>query len=198
MPSRRTIILAVSMLLVALATGLFALSVMKTPPVGSGTALIGGPFSLVDHTGKRVTDKDFKGRYMLVLFGYTFCPDVCPGEMQVVSAALDLLGADAQKIQPVFVAVDPARDTVEAVAGFVSNFHPSFRGLTGTEADVQTMVRNYRVVVRKIENKDRPEDYLVEHSLLIYLMDGDGKYVTHFSYGTDAKALAEEMRAALK
>ena len=197
MPSRSRLIFALTVVLIALALGIGALSLMRPPLFNPGKALIGGPFTLTDQTGQRVSERDFAGRYMLVIFGYTFCPDVCPGEMQVVSAALDQLGAQAAQVHPVFVTVDPERDTPEVMKIFVENFHPGFSGLTGSPAEIAVMLKAYRVAARKIENAKRPADYLMEHTALIYLIGPDGGYVTHFDYGTDAAKLAGEIKAAL-
>src|SRR5262245_34605180 len=112
MPSTRTLIFALVTLAVAIAIGLGSFwFVQQRQTEGQGEALVGGPFELTDHTGKRVTEKDFLGRHMLVFFGYTYCPDVCPTELQVMTEALERLGPDSEKIQPIFITIDPARDT---------------------------------------------------------------------------------------
>ncbi len=162
----------------------------------SGKALIGGPFSLTDHTGKPVTQDDFKGKLMLVFFGYTYCPDICPAELQVMSAALDALGADAEKVTPVFITVDPARDTVEQMASYVASFHPRLVGLTGSEEAVKQAAKAYRVYYAKAGDANSP-DYLVDHSAFVYLMGRDGNYLTHFSYGTSAEKMAAGIRKHL-
>src|SRR5262245_59223420 len=132
MPSRQTLIFALVVLVIAAITGFGALWLTRTLPegsIGSGTALVGGRFTLTDHNGRRVSDQDFRGKYMLIFFGFTYCPDVCPSELQVMSAALDELGSEADKIQPIFITIDPARDTPEAMKLYVSNFHPRLVGL---------------------------------------------------------------------
>ena len=133
--SRRLFILISAAFLVggAVALGFFALNTPQAPQpqLVSGKALIGGPFALTDHNGKRVTDKDFGGKHKLVFFGYTYCPDICPAELQVMSAAMDNLGDKAKDVTPVFITVDPERDTVEQMKSYVENFHPSLVGLTG-------------------------------------------------------------------
>jgi cytochrome oxidase Cu insertion factor (SCO1/SenC/PrrC family) len=198
MPSRRNLAFAIAVLLIALATGLSALWFAgERRPTGSGTALIGGPFSLVDHTGKRVTNKDFAGKYMLVFFGYTFCPDVCPSELQVMSAALDKLGPAADRITPVFVTIDPERDTAEVLKAYVANFHPRLVGLTGTPEEIAAMAKAWRVYYGKPKSEEGKQDYLMDHSTFLYLMSPDGTFVKHFEYGTDSAALARDLRAAL-
>jgi protein SCO1/2 len=115
-----------------------------------GRALVGGAFSLTDQTGKRVTDKDFRGRYTLVFFGFTNCPDVCPSALQVMAAALDKLGPEGQKITPLFITVDPERDTPAQLAGYLKSFHPRLVGLTGTPAEIEAVTKAYRVYVKKV------------------------------------------------
>jgi protein SCO1 len=159
----------------------------------SGTALVGGPFSLTDIDGKTVTDRDFRGRYMLVFFGFTHCPDICPAELQVIAQALDHLGHKANQVVPIFITVDPERDTSQAMAEYVKSFGPNFVGLTGSPEAIAAAAKAYRVAYSKIENKDSPGDYTVDHSALVYLMGPDGKYVTHFSYGFSAEELAEKL-----
>lgn len=161
----------------------------------AGQALVGGPFTLTDHTGKRVTDKDFRGRYMLVYFGYTWCPDVCPTELQVISAALESMGTAAERIQPIFITVDPERDTVAQMAEYVGSFHERLIGLTGSPEEIAAIAKAYRVYYAKADSSD--ENYAVDHSSLIYLMGPDGKFVTHFPYGTDPKKLAKGLTEAI-
>ena len=162
------------------------------PVQSSGTALVGGPFSLVGADGKTVTDADFHGRYMLVFFGFTHCPDICPAELQVIAQALDKLGDKGKKVVPVFITLDPERDTPQAMADYVKSFGPNFVGLTGTPEAIAAAAKSYRVAYTKVDNKESASDYSVDHSALVYLMDPEGRYVTHFSYGTSADELAEK------
>jgi cytochrome oxidase Cu insertion factor (SCO1/SenC/PrrC family) len=197
MPSRQKLIFAVVVLVIAGITALGALwftRVQTDGPIGTGTALVGGPFTLTNQDGKRVTDQDFRGKYMLIFFGFTYCPDVCPGELQVMSAALDELGPEADKIQPIFITIDPARDTPEAMKIYVSNFHPRMVGLTGSEEDIAAVAKAYRVYYAKAKGSEDKPDYLMDHSTILYFMGPDGKFVKHFTYGTDAKALAQGLR----
>lgn len=201
MPSRQKLIFAFIVLVIAAVTGFVALWFTRSLPEGpitSGTALVGGPFSLTDQDGKRVTDQDFRGRYMLIFFGYTYCPDVCPSELQVMSAALDQLGSEADKIQPIFVTIDPARDTPETLKVYVSNFHPRLIGLTGSEAEIAAVANAYRVYYAKAKGSENKPDYLMDHGTILYLMGPDGKFVKHFTYGTEARGLAEALSQAIK
>ena len=153
-------------------------------PKQTGRALIGGEFSLTDHRGKSVTAADFRGHYTLVYFGYTFCPDVCPTELQAITEALELLGPKADGIIPVFITVDPERDTVPVMADYAENFHPRLRALTGTLEEVRVATRAYRVYFKKAEGPKEGDDYLMDHTSLIYFMGPDGDYITHFTFGT--------------
>lgn len=157
----------------------------------SGKALIGGPFTLTDHTGKTVTEKDFEGRFTIVYFGFTYCPDVCPAELQVITAALEHLGEKANEVTPVFISVDPKRDTVEQMASYVKHFHKRLVGLTGTAEQVRAVAKAYRVYFAEVKDETSSAGYSVDHSSVVYLMDPKGEYLAHFSYGTDPKKMAE-------
>jgi cytochrome oxidase Cu insertion factor (SCO1/SenC/PrrC family) len=157
-----------------------------------GPVPIGGPFTLTDQTGKRVTAEDFRGRFMLVYFGYTFCPDICPLGLQTIAQAYDELPPELQdRVVPVFITVDPARDTVEVVRDYVQLFHPRLVGLTGSEAEIGGTLRAWRVYARKAEAKGGA--YLVDHSTFTYLMDREGRYLAHFGHGTTPEEMAKRL-----
>lgn len=196
MPSRTKLIFAAAILALAALIGVLALGSRGPGPGGSGEALVGGPFSLVDQTGRRVTEADFKGRFMLVFFGYSFCPDVCPTELQVMTHALETMGTSGERITPVFITIDPARDTPPVLKSYVENFSPRLVGLTGTDAEIAQVAKAFRVYYRKAGDTASP-DYLMDHSSIIYLMGPDGRFVKHFTYTTDAKALAEALQEAV-
>lgn len=142
--------------------------------VPAGLAL-GGPFKLVDQSGKTVTQADFRGRWMLVYFGYTSCPDVCPTELQTIAGALDKLGPDAAKVAPLFITIDPARDTPAILADYVKLFDKRLIGLTGTAKEIDNVAREYRVYHAKVT--PRPDgSYLLDHSSFAYLMGPDGRF----------------------
>lgn len=192
-------VLAVAALLVVGALGFRALlpAAQSEDQAAQGEVPIGGPFSLVDQTGRRVTNEDFKGRFMLVYFGYTFCPDVCPLGLQTIAQALDALPSDQQeRIVPLFVTVDPERDTVEVMRGYVGSFHPRLVGLTGSEDEIRSTLSAYRVYAQEAAE---PEDgsYLVDHSTFTYLMGPDGRYVTHFGHATTAEEMAARLAEAV-
>jgi protein SCO1/2 len=163
------------------------------PVQSSGTAQIGGPFSLVGADGKPVTDRDFRGRYMLIFFGFTHCPDICPAELQVIAQALEQLGDKAKTVAPIFITLDPERDTPDAMANYVKSFGPNFVGLTGSPEAIAAVAKAYRVAYSKVENKESAGDYSVDHSALVYLMDREGLYMAHFSYGLSADQMAEKL-----
>lgn len=163
----------------------------------TGRALIGGPFTLTDHEGNTVTEADFKGRHTLVYFGYTFCPDVCPTELQSITEALEDLGPRADGVTPVFITVDPERDTVPVMADYAGNFHPRLRALTGTMEQIRAATRAYRVYFKKAETAEDDEYYLVDHTSLVYLMGPDGDYVTHFTFGTPPADMAARIAQIL-
>jgi len=163
-----------------------------------GQALVGGPFSLVDHTGTRVTEADFAGQSKLMFFGYTYCPDMCPLGLATIAAAYDQLDpAEQAQVVPIFVTVDPERDTVEAIADYVDLFHPAMVGLTGSLDETDAAARAYRVYYRKAESESAT-DYLVDHSTFTYLMDGDNHYVTHFGHDASPADLVEGIRRHLQ
>jgi cytochrome oxidase Cu insertion factor (SCO1/SenC/PrrC family) len=197
-PSRFQLVFAILALLAALFTAVAAyyLTIPNYSGTSSGTALVGGPFTLTDQTGRKVTEKDFLGKYLLVFFGYTYCPDICPTELQVMSAALDSLGPKADAIQPVFITVDPQRDTPEVLKQYIGNFHPRLVGLTGTPEEIASVAKTYRVFFSRVDNS-APDTYLMDHSTIMYLMDPQGKFLKHFSYSTDSAALAKALEEAM-
>jgi len=162
---------------------------------------IGGGFALTDQFGKPRTDADFRGQYMLVFFGFTNCPDICPIELQTMSEALDQLDAkDAAKVTPIFITVDPARDTPEALRAYAGNFHPRLVALTGTADAIGSVAKAYRVYYARATGTTAPNDpsaYILDHTAVVYLMGPNGEFVTHFNPGTTAQAMAEDLRSRL-
>ncbi len=156
----------------------------------SGEALIGGSFSLFNQDGNIVKDTDFTGKLMLVYFGFTNCPDVCPTDMALITNTMNLLGKNASKIQPIFITVDPARDTPEQLKSFLANFYPGVIGLTGLPEQITDVVNKYRIYAKKVETTEVGK-YLMDHSGYIYMMGKDGKYITHFNGKQTAEEIAE-------
>jgi cytochrome oxidase Cu insertion factor (SCO1/SenC/PrrC family) len=163
-----------------------------------GQALVGGPFTLTDHDGKRVTDQDFRGRTLIVVFGFTFCPDICPTELQLISAALEKLGPKAKQVVPLFITVDPERDTPEQLASYVKSFHPNLIGLTGTPEEIASVAKEYRVYFKKVPDPKSSAGYTMDHSALIYVMRPDGTYQAHFTPGVSVTTLADRLGELLQ
>ena len=156
---------------------------------------VGGPFTLTDQAGHERSDRDFRGRLMLVYFGFTTCPDVCPTDLQAIGLALDKLGRDADSVQPIFITVDPERDTASHLADYVSLFHPRLIGLTGSSDAIRKVADAYKVYYAKVPLQDA--DYTVDHTAYIYLMDRDGSYLGFFPPGTSADRMVEIIKPRL-
>lgn len=165
-----------------------------THEVEDGLPTIGGAFELVDGNGKVLKDTDFKGKAMLIYFGYTFCPDICPMALSHMTEAMNALGG-SRIVQPVFVTVDPERDTPEALKSYGQLFHKDFIMLTGTREQVDQAKKAYRVYAAKASDKPDDNDYIVDHSSLIYLMGKDGQYCGHFNHETPANEIIQRVRA---
>ena len=185
----------VAAVLAAFVAGAAALSAaifFALPGETTKPSAIGGPFQLVDQNGRAVTDADFKGRTLLVFFGFTHCPDICPTTLFEISEVLKRLGADADKAAALFVTVDPERDTPEKLKDYLSSFHPRIFGLSGTPAEIEAVKRAYRVYAKKVLLEGG--EYTMDHSAVIYLMDKQGRFVAPFNL----KRTAEEAAADLK
>jgi protein SCO1/2 len=143
----------------------------------TGTASIGGPFTLEATNGRTVSDETFRGKWRLMFFGYTFCPDVCPAALNNISVALEKLGADADKLQPLFITVDPHRDTRQVMAEYLKSFDPRIIGLSGSQDQIASVVKEYRVYAAAEKSTTGGEDYVVSHSAYLYLMDPQGEFV---------------------
>jgi protein SCO1/2 len=163
----------------------------------TGTAAIGGPFTLVDTKGNTVTEAVLNGHYSLVYFGYTYCPDICPLALQNMTQALEIAGPVADDVVPVFITIDPERDTPQVMADYIGHFHPRMIGLTGTPEQVSQAEQAYRVYAAKAGGTPGKNDYLMNHSGFIYLMDKNGKYVTHFTKDVEPKVIAGRIRREL-
>ncbi len=160
--------------------------------------IVTGEFTLVDGTGAPVSDTDFRGSWLLVFFGFAHCPDICPTTLGTVARVMDELGADAEALQPLFITVDPARDTPEIVAAYAAAFHPKLIGLTGSEEQIAAAARSHRAYYAKVAESDgataHTDDYVMDHSAHIYLMDPDGVYATAFSQATTVGAMVRIIR----
>ena len=152
---------------------------------------------MTDQDGGRVSDKDFRGRLMLVYFGFTFCPDVCPTGLQAMAAALDRLGAKRSEVVPIFITVDSERDTPRALKQYVANFSPDLIGLTGSPAEIEEVARRYRVYFRKVKDEASSAPYTIDHTSIIYLMDRDGQFITHFTHVAKPDVIAAALTKAM-
>jgi protein SCO1/2 len=162
---------------------------MSAPPVG-------GSFTLVDHHHNRVTEASYRGRYVLLFFGFTHCRQVCPAALLKLSTALDLLGPLATDVRALYVTVDPERDSSEVLRGFLSEY-PRFTGLTGSAEQVDVAKRAFRVFARRAEDPEDPEGYAMPHTALSYLLDRDGRYAAHFTDALEAAEIAARIRTQL-
>lgn len=159
--------------------------------VSVGKAKVGGPFSMKNQDGKRFTDRDLHGEFALLYFGFTTCPDICPDELEKLSAAIDSVEQKTgAQIRPVFLSVDPERDTVRRIKSYVKEFHPRLIGLTGTQAEVDAAAKAYRVYYMKT---DDTKDYLIDHSIIMYLLDPNGDFVTFFGKNFTEEQLGNKM-----
>jgi cytochrome oxidase Cu insertion factor (SCO1/SenC/PrrC family) len=162
----------------------------------SGKAPVGGPFDLVDHTGQRRTDVDFRGKLVLIYFGFTHCPDACPTELLAISLALEKLGRAAVAVQPLFITVDPERDTPAVLADYVSSFHPRLVGLTGEPAAIRTVAHAYKTFFARSRG-GRAGNYAIDHTGFIYVVGPDGRYRGFLPPQLGPEQIAEALRPHL-
>jgi cytochrome oxidase Cu insertion factor (SCO1/SenC/PrrC family) len=165
-----------------------------------GGAAIGGPFSLYNQQGKPVTEKSWPGHYKLVFFGYTHCPDTCPATLQKLTAVMQNLDPKGEKIVPLFVTVDPARDTAKVLSDYLSHFSPTIVGLTGTDAQIKGMEETYKVYAAKQPGQSKGDyaEYLEDHSAYVYLMSPDDKLLQTFSFDETAEAMIGKIKDSVK
>ena len=187
----------VMLLLAAFLGGLFLffggiLFITGRAPIGHAVAAVGGPFRLEDQNGKPVTDADMKGRPFLVFFGFTHCPDICPTTLFDMSQMMKALGPDADRVNALFITVDPERDTPKVLKEYLSNFDPHLRALTGDQAAIDAAIKEYRVYAKKVPLDNG--DYTMDHTAMIYLMDKDGHFVAPFSMSRTPEAEAADLR----
>jgi protein SCO1/2 len=185
--------------LVILGAGMFLdLAHRDTPRGAAGTLLasaIGGPFRLVDQNGKTVTDGDLKGKWSLVYFGYTHCPDACPTALNDISIALDELGPQRGAVRPVFITVDPERDTPEVLKSYVTSFDAPILALTGSPEEIAQAAKDYRVYYAK--HPEAGGDYSMDHSSVIYVMDPQGRFTASFTHENSPEEIAERLKKLL-
>lgn len=163
----------------------------KTTPVTG--VKVGGPFTLTDHTGKVFTDKNLRGQYAMIYFGFTFCPAICPTELQKMTVALNQAGPLADKIQPVFITIDPERDTQSVMASYVAQFHPRLTGLTGTPEQIEKVLKAYRIYARKVTDPAM-NDYTMDHSSYIYFLNPAGDVIGLYGANSKPSEITEAIR----
>jgi cytochrome oxidase Cu insertion factor (SCO1/SenC/PrrC family) len=161
-----------------------------------GRATVGGPFTLTDQTGRRRSDAEFRGKLLMVYFGYTYCPDICPADLQQIGLAVERLGEAGAAVQPLFITIDPIRDTPEVLAQYVPSFHPRLLGLTGTADEIAAVAREYKVVYTKYQPPDGGP-YLMDHTGFVYIIDPTGKYRGFFPPGTPEDRMREMINKIL-
>lgn len=157
----------------------------------------GGPFTLTDHTGKKVTEKDFAGKYRLIYFGFTYCPAICPTELAKITSAMKLLGDKAKDIRPMFITIDPERDTVDSIAKYISLFHPSLVGLRGTPEETKAVAKAYKIYFAKVQDESM-SDYTMDHSSFIYFIAPDDRLLHIFRMEDSAENMAENITAWMR
>lgn len=166
-----------------------------------GVIQVGGPFSLTGHDNQTITDESFRGHYMMIYFGYTYCPDVCPTKLAEMTIALDLFAEQAPtragEIVPIFISVDPERDTPAVLGSYRQHFHPRLVAATGPLPALRDIAKAYKVYFQKVEPEDdgASDDlsYLMDHSTNVYLMGKDGRYLTHFTLSTAVDTMVEDL-----
>jgi protein SCO1/2 len=186
-------------LLVLIGLTLFALilvaSAMATIQIG--TAKPGGKFNLIASDGRTVTDRTYRGKWELIYFGYSFCPDACPLSLNSITEALSVLGPEADRLQPIFITIDPERDTPAILAQFVANFSPSIVALTGSAADIGAAEKAFGVYAARVNAEDGSKNYFMDHSSFFYLMDPGGRYVATLPVPADGTVLALRLKPYL-
>jgi protein SCO1/2 len=191
--------LLISLILAVIAVGAVvtagALLVASGRPgvVASGKAAIGGPFTLTAADGSTVSDQTYRGKWLVIFFGYTHCPDACPIALTTLSQALEKLGADASKLQALFITVDPERDTRQVLSDYLTAFDSRIVALTGDQAAINKVIKEYRVFVAP-QKKDEGGDYLVDHSAYFYLMDPQGAFIGVFAPDSSGEEIADRLR----
>jgi cytochrome oxidase Cu insertion factor (SCO1/SenC/PrrC family) len=163
----------------------------------SGKVAVGGPFRLADSGGKSVSLADFRGKLVLLYFGFMSCPDVCPTDLLAIGKTIEALAADGEKVQPLFITLDPARDTGEALRSYVTSFHPRFLALTGSEADVKRIATDYKVFFEKVRIPGT-NAYTIDHTAFTFVLDREGRYVAFLPPGTPPERMVVMVREQLQ
>jgi protein SCO1/2 len=201
---KRTAMLSLIALVVGGVIGLVQINAQKARVSDQGSRTIepvagvqvGGPFALVDHNEQAVTQEDFADQAKLIYFGFTYCPAICPTELQKMTRVLDRLGTRAESIQPIFVTIDPERDTPEVMKEYLQSFYPEFVGLTGSRAQIDAVKKNYRVFAKRVDDPAL-SDYTMDHSSYIYLMSADDELLSMYRTQDDVEYMLADIKARL-
>ena len=181
-------------LVVLIASGAW-LSLRQSDERQIGSELVGGSFELIDQDRNSITNNSFPNKFKIIYFGFTFCPDVCPMGLTTISEALDSLGTKAKHIQPIFITLDPLRDTAEVLKSYKENFHESIIFLTGSEEQIRSVAKLYKVYFRKTNDDN---DYLIDHSAITFIMAPSGGYLKHFGPNATAVEFSNFFNSILK
>jgi protein SCO1/2 len=176
----------------------FAMALIMSQLSWAAPVTIGGPFMLTAPDGTTVTDQTYRGKWLLVYFGYTLCPNTCPTTLLEIAAALEKLGADAAKVQPIFITVDPERDTVDVLAKYTQSFGPRIVGLTGTPEQIAAVAQEYGAYYVAHKSGDGANDYTMDHSTYLYVMDPRGQFVQALDADTPADRIADDLHRLVK
>ncbi len=190
---KRIFVITISALCLAALIAFVQVKLETSAPRDVVAENFGGPFTLTDHTGKQVSDKDFAGTYRLIYFGFTYCPAICPTELAKMAKALGTLGPVGDVITPIFVTVDPERDTKDVMAKYVEMYHPRLIGLTGTPDQIKQTAKAYKIYYAKVDDPQMTE-YTMDHSSFIYFMDPDDNLVAIFRADDSADVIAQTIR----
>lgn len=192
----RTLVIVAIGLIVGALLGLQEIANTPHPTQAVAGVKVGGPFSLVNQDGQTVTQDTYKGQYKLIYFGFTYCPAVCPTELQKMTRALNALGPAAEKVQPIFITVDPERDTVPVMKQYVSLYHPRLVGLTGTPGEIAKTLKNYKIYAAKVQEEGM-SDYTMDHSSFIYFLDGEDNLLGLYRAEDGSDKIAADLRKVL-
>lgn len=193
-------ILAISALGILIIIGLLTNDLMKSnpePEQALATPMLSIEYDLINQDGKPTTQRDFEGRYQLVYFGFAFCPDICPFTLDIMSEALNQIGDRADIIQPIFISLDPARDTPNELATYIDGFFPGFIALTGTDAQVAAAAKSFKVYFQRVDDPSSAGGYVIDHSSIVYVINPDGDLVHFFTHKDTAESMATKLNALL-
>jgi protein SCO1 len=189
--------LLVAVLGCALVVGGFAAYRFTANPPAAKAASVGGPFALVDGSQTPVTHRTYRGKWEMIYFGYTFCPDACPTALNTIAETMQQLGPLADRVQPIFITIDPRRDTPDVIGAYVKNFDPRIVGLTGSPEAIGAVAKEFRIYYAAHKTGDGPDDYLMDHSSIIIVMDPNGRFAGIIAADLPADRMTSKLRELL-